>query len=157
LVIGNWELFGIWDLELRISQRAGDVPSFFRDIYLTLKPKAWIYMNKKLSILLIILVFTGVFSFAPSVTAGESLMPQEVQNTWTFVSMPDFLNVDTTYPQTGWEETLDYVLKSVRAENPDFVLVARVSAQSIVLELKELDIICKGEKLWQEGLIITII
>jgi hypothetical protein len=36
-------------------------------------------------------------------------------------------------------------------------LVARVSAQSIVLELKELDIICKGEKLWQEGLIITII
>ena len=30
-------------------------------------------------------------------------------------------------------------------------LVAKVSAQSITLELKELDIICKGEKLWQEG------
>jgi hypothetical protein len=80
-------------------------------------------MNKKLSILLIILVLTVVFSLAPPVTAGESLTPQEVQNTWTFVSMPDFLNVDTTYPQPGWEETLDYVLKSVKDENPDFVLV----------------------------------
>ena len=38
--------------------------------------------------------------------------------------MPDFLNVDTMYPQTEWEETLDYVLKSVKAENPDFLLVA---------------------------------
>lgn len=44
--------------------------------------------------------------------------------TWTFVSMPDFLNVDTTYPQPGWEDALDYVLKAVKAENPDFVLVA---------------------------------
>ena len=38
--------------------------------------------------------------------------------------MPDFLNVDTTYPQPGWEEALDYVLQAVKAENPDFVLVA---------------------------------
>ncbi len=44
--------------------------------------------------------------------------------TWTFVSMPDFLNVDTTYPQPGWEDALDYVLKAVKAENPDFVLIA---------------------------------
>ena len=44
--------------------------------------------------------------------------------TWTFVSMPDFLNVDLVYPQKGWEEALDYVLKAVKAENPDFVLVA---------------------------------
>jgi 3',5'-cyclic AMP phosphodiesterase CpdA len=43
---------------------------------------------------------------------------------WTFVSMPDFLNVDTTYPQPAWEDALDYVLKAVKAENPDFVLVA---------------------------------
>jgi hypothetical protein len=45
-------------------------------------------------------------------------------DTWTFVSMPDFINVDTTYPQPGWEDALDYVLKAVKAENPDFVLVA---------------------------------
>jgi len=43
---------------------------------------------------------------------------------WRFVSIPDFLNVDTIYPQPGWEDTLDYVLKAVKAENPDFVLVA---------------------------------
>jgi hypothetical protein len=48
----------------------------------------------------------------------------ETKEEWTFVSMPDFLNVDTTYPQPGWEETLDYVLTAVKSENPDFLLVA---------------------------------
>ena len=48
----------------------------------------------------------------------------EPSKTWTFVSMPDFLNVDLVYPQTGWEPALDYVLKAVKAEKPDFVLVA---------------------------------
>ena len=43
---------------------------------------------------------------------------------WRFVSIPDFLNVDLTYPQPGWEETLDYVLDAIKAENPEFVLVA---------------------------------
>lgn len=43
---------------------------------------------------------------------------------WKFVSMPNFLNADTTYPQPGWENTLDYVLKSIKAEGPEFVLVA---------------------------------
>ena len=38
--------------------------------------------------------------------------------------MPDFLNVDTEYPQRGWEESLSYILKSVKAENPDFLMVA---------------------------------
>jgi type 1 glutamine amidotransferase len=44
--------------------------------------------------------------------------------TWNFVSIPDFVNVDLTYPQPGWEDALDYVLKAVKAENPEFVLVA---------------------------------
>ena len=44
--------------------------------------------------------------------------------TWRFVSIPDFVNVDLTYPQPGWEDTLDYVLKAVKAEDPEFVLVA---------------------------------
>ncbi|MFH1718646.1 MAG: ThuA domain-containing protein [Planctomycetota bacterium] len=43
---------------------------------------------------------------------------------WRFVSIPDFVNVDLTYPQPGWEDTLDYVLKAIKAENPQFVLVA---------------------------------
>ncbi|MHC4073979.1 MAG: ThuA domain-containing protein, partial [Planctomycetota bacterium] len=44
--------------------------------------------------------------------------------TWRFVSIPDFVNVDLEYPQPGWEDTLDYMLKAVKAENPEFVLVA---------------------------------
>jgi hypothetical protein len=43
---------------------------------------------------------------------------------WTFASMPDFLNVDTDYPQPGWEPALDVVLSSVKAEKPEFLLVA---------------------------------
>ena len=42
---------------------------------------------------------------------------------FTFVSMPDFLNVDTDYPQPGWEDALSYILDSVKAENPDFLLI----------------------------------
>ncbi|MEN6577047.1 MAG: ThuA domain-containing protein [Phycisphaerales bacterium] len=43
---------------------------------------------------------------------------------WRFVSIPDFVNADLAYPQPGWEDTLDYVLKAIKAENPEFVLVA---------------------------------
>jgi type 1 glutamine amidotransferase len=43
---------------------------------------------------------------------------------WRFVSIPDFVNVDLIYPQPGWEDTLDYALKAIKAENPEFVLVA---------------------------------
>jgi 3',5'-cyclic AMP phosphodiesterase CpdA len=43
---------------------------------------------------------------------------------WRFVSMADFPGADLAYPQPGWEDTLDYILKAVKAENPEFVLVA---------------------------------
>jgi len=43
---------------------------------------------------------------------------------WTFVSMPDFLNVDCDYPQEGWEDALSYILESIKKENPDFLIVA---------------------------------
>ncbi len=43
---------------------------------------------------------------------------------WVFVSVPDFLNRDTRYPQPGFEDALSYFLQAVKAENPDFVLVA---------------------------------
>jgi len=42
---------------------------------------------------------------------------------WRFVSIPNFVGADIAYPQSGWEETLDYVLKAIKAENPEFVLV----------------------------------
>ena len=43
---------------------------------------------------------------------------------WRIVSMPDFLNVDCYYPQKGWEESLSYILSSVKDEDIDFVTVA---------------------------------
>jgi len=49
---------------------------------------------------------------------------QKYDAPWTFVSMPDFLNVDCDYPQEGWEDALSYVLESVKKENPDFLVVA---------------------------------
>ena len=42
---------------------------------------------------------------------------------WRFVSIPNFPGADLAYPQPGWEDTLDYVLKAIKAENPEFVLV----------------------------------
>lgn len=52
--------------------------------------------------------------------------PQKTTNTesWTFVSMPDFLNVDCDYPQEGWEDSLAYILASVKKEKPEFLVVA---------------------------------
>ncbi len=43
--------------------------------------------------------------------------------TWRFVSIPNFVGADLAYPQADWEESLDYVLKAIKAENPEFVLV----------------------------------
>lgn len=43
---------------------------------------------------------------------------------FTVVSIPDFLNVDCDYPQKGWEDALDYILNSIKKENPEFVIVA---------------------------------
>jgi DNA repair exonuclease SbcCD nuclease subunit len=68
---------------------------------------------------------TLFFAVSTILCAEEHRSQGKSQDTaWTFVSMPDFLNVDTTYPQPAWEDALDYVLKAVKAENPDFVLVA---------------------------------
>ncbi len=37
--------------------------------------------------------------------------------------MPDFLNVDTDYAQPGWEDALSTILRSVKTEGPDFLVV----------------------------------
>ena len=43
---------------------------------------------------------------------------------WSFVSFPDFFNFDVPNPKPKWEDALDWWLDSVKAENPEFVLVA---------------------------------
>ena len=58
-------------------------------------------------------------------TAGMEVPPEGVASMrpWRFVSIPNFVNADLAYPQPGWEDTLDYVLKAIQAEEPEFVLV----------------------------------
>ncbi|MDZ7260715.1 MAG: metallophosphoesterase [candidate division KSB1 bacterium] len=41
-----------------------------------------------------------------------------------FVSFPDFFNFDIPNPWPPWDAAVDYFLTQVKAENPDFVLVA---------------------------------
>ena len=66
------------------------------------------------------LVLNGIlWTAGADVPAGgvESVRP------WRFVCIPNFVNADLAYPQPGWEETLDCVLKAIKAEDPEFVLV----------------------------------
>jgi hypothetical protein len=49
---------------------------------------------------------------------------QNEPSEWKFVSIPDFLNVDVNYPEPTWDDALDYVLRQIQSENPDFVLIA---------------------------------
>lgn len=66
-------------------------------------------LMKRTAILALLLV-----SLAVGVDAAEP---------WRFVSMPDFLNVDTDYPQEGWEDALGVILGAVKAEQGDFLVV----------------------------------
>ena len=62
-----------------------------------------------------------IFILQVLLTLSCQLAP--TSSSWTFVSIPDFLNVDCDYPQAGWEDALGYILNSVKSENPDFVVV----------------------------------
>ncbi|HEX41986.1 MAG TPA: hypothetical protein ENN81_07995, partial [Phycisphaerales bacterium] len=48
----------------------------------------------------------------------------DTTQTWTFVSIPGFVGADLEHPQTGGEDVLGYVLDAIKAEQPEFVLVA---------------------------------
>ena len=46
------------------------------------------------------------------------------EESWVFISMPDFLNVDCDYPEPLWEEALSFILQSIKREDPAFVVIA---------------------------------
>ncbi len=69
----------------------------------------------------ILYLFQGVSIYCQT---GELKGDESDDDVWTFVSMPDFLNVDCDYPQEGWEDALSYILESVKNEHPDFLVVA---------------------------------
>ena len=70
--------------------------------------------------------FAALLTFGLSSIASAADFPGA--ESWIFVSMPDFLNVDTDYPQPGWEPALDAVLRGVKSEEPDFSTGGRRSA-----------------------------
>lgn len=49
---------------------------------------------------------------------------EEKEVTWSFVSIPDFLNFDIEYPQEGWEDALGFTMQSMKGEDPAFAMVA---------------------------------
>ena len=76
-------------------------------------------MRSKINFLYLLAVGIAILSIYQACKPPVSNIVQP----WTFVSMPDFLNVDCDYPQVGWEESLSYILESVKKENPDFLVV----------------------------------
>ena len=68
---------------------------------------------------MLVLVILGSFACQSCKPNGSD----SSEGSWTFVSIPDFLNKDTHYPHPGFEDALSYFLQAVRAENPDFILV----------------------------------
>jgi hypothetical protein len=73
-------------------------------------------MTKISSSLILLLIFMSnqLFAGISDKDSGE----------WTFVSIPDFLNVDVRYPEPKWDDALNFILSSIKNEDPDFVLVA---------------------------------
>jgi len=77
-----------------------------------------------MKILVRILVVTLLLNSAFHFTGCTVSRVNKSDRPWTIVSIPDFLNVDCDYPQKGWEDALDFVLNSIKKENPEFVIVA---------------------------------
>jgi 3',5'-cyclic AMP phosphodiesterase CpdA len=80
-------------------------------------------IRRYVAILLTAFVASLIPTWTPAPRAATPADSTQAAESWTFVSIPDFLNVDTVYPQPGWEETLGYVLDAIESEDPDFVLV----------------------------------
>jgi hypothetical protein len=69
--------------------------------------------HMKFKLLLFIVLLISIKIFGQNATAEN----------WNFVCIPDFLNKDTKFPHPGFEDGLEYFLKTVKNENPEFVLV----------------------------------
>ncbi len=70
-----------------------------------------------------IVVGLSIATITPPSDAAEE-KPAARDDAWTFVSWPDFTNIDVAYPQPNWDDALDFMLDGLAAERPDFALVA---------------------------------
>jgi len=63
-------------------------------------------------------------SVVATFTLANQQADTESSESWSFCSIPDFLNFDIEYPQEGWEDALGFILDSMKKENPAFAMVA---------------------------------
>lgn len=64
-----------------------------------------------------------ILLFLLALTSPLNLQAQD-SSPWSFTSIPDFLNFDIEYPQEGWEDSLGFILESMKKDDPAFVMVA---------------------------------
>jgi predicted MPP superfamily phosphohydrolase len=73
----------------------------------------------------LLLLFVALVLFGCRTIDGEgSVSGKAADESWCFVSTPDFFNFDVPNPWPQWEDAIAWYLEQIRAENPDFVLVA---------------------------------
>jgi len=77
--------------------------------------------NKFVFTIVVFLLTCCLVGVGIDLSAKEKIKPPSV---WRFVSIPDFLNNDVAYPEPKWDQALDYVLRAIKEEKPDFVVVA---------------------------------
>ena len=81
-------------------------------------------MNKLRNILLPCIVISILLCISCTNIKTVESKQQKEEESWSFVSIPDFLNFDIEYPQKGWEDALGYIIVSMKLEDPAFALVA---------------------------------
>jgi DNA repair exonuclease SbcCD nuclease subunit len=77
-------------------------------------------LGTSLVLLALTVTFAGCQTIGREKTAGN----KSGTDSWCFVSTPDFPNFDVPNPWPQWEDAVSWYLKQIKAENPDFVLVA---------------------------------
>ena len=76
------------------------------------------------SIGLVLLVVVLVSFGCRTIEGEESIGGKAFEESWCFVSTPDFFNFDVPNPWPQWEDAVAWYFEQIKAENPDFVLVA---------------------------------
>lgn len=74
-----------------------------------------------LAAFVVVCLFDHASANGPS---GRNDRSGPASDAWKFVSFPDFFNFDVPNPEPKWDKAVDWYLDRIKAENPDFVLIA---------------------------------
>lgn len=84
------------------------------------------YFGRLVAVLLVACTVHGAFASGATAEPSQTtlLHGTSADRAWTFVSFPDFFNFDVPNPWLEWEPAVEWFLNQVKADQPDFVLVA---------------------------------